>query len=147
ALAARVATRCVDDDAPVRLVDLGELGRALVLRGDRADLHLDDPAVLLALDFLQLRARERRRDSFDVEQHLPRVVDRGAHSEAVCDLHVRSNAARASGVSMSVGSPVSSQTTLAAPCSRTSTRAPSSPSRASAASQSGRAIFTGLPLT
>ena len=87
ALATRVAPGRVDHDAASRLVDLGELRRALVLRGDRADLHLHDAAVLVALDLLQLRAGQARRDALDVEQHLPRVLDRRAHSEAVCDLH------------------------------------------------------------
>ena len=83
ALPARVAARRVDHDAAVRLVDLGERRRALVLRGDRPDLHLHDAAVLVALDLLQLRAGQARRDALDVEQHLPGVVDRRAHSEAV----------------------------------------------------------------
>ena len=38
-------------------VERQELGLALVLRGDRADLHLHDAAVLVALDLLELRAR------------------------------------------------------------------------------------------
>ena len=49
-------------------------------------------------------------------------VDRGAHSEAVCDFHLLSNAARSSGVSTSVGSPVPSHGTSIAPWRRTSTR-------------------------
>src|SRR5690349_2430709 len=128
----------------IGLVDFGELRRALVLRGDRTDLHLDDAAILVAVDFLELRAGKTRRDSLDVEKHLPRVVDGSAHSEAVCDLHCCSKAASSSGVSMSVGSPVSSHRTSRAPCRRTSTRAPSSPASSIASPQSARAIITGL---
>src|SRR5205807_4485263 len=113
----------------------GQRGRALVLSGDGADLDLDDPAVFVALDLLQLRTGKAGRDALDVEQHLPRVGNRGAHSEAVCDLHAFSSAIRSAGVSTSVGSPVPSHGTSTAPWRRKSTRAPSSPSNASASSQ------------
>ena len=82
------------------LVDLGERGRALVLRGDRADLHLHDAAVLVAVDLLQLRAGQARRDALDVEQHLPGLVDR-ACSPGSCrrspSLQVTSQCARGLG--------------------------------------------------
>ena len=57
ALATGVATLGLEDDLAVVDVLFEEDGRALVLRGDRADLHLDDAAVLVALDLLELRAR------------------------------------------------------------------------------------------
>ena len=67
------------------------------------------------------------RDALDVEHHLPGGVDRGAHSEAVVDLHRDSNSAKSSGVSTSDGAPVPSHGTATAGCRRKSTRAPSSP--------------------
>ena len=75
------ARACRGPDASITMrcagfVDLGELRGALVLRGDRPDLHLHDAAVLVAVDLLQLRAGQARRDALDVEQHLPGLVDR-----------------------------------------------------------------------
>ena len=57
ALAPGVAPGRLQHDPPGRLVALDEGGLALVLGGDRADLDLDDTAVLVALDLLELGAR------------------------------------------------------------------------------------------
>ena len=57
ALAARVATLGLEHHLVVGLVGLVDLGHALVLRGDRADLDLHRAAVLVALDLGELRAR------------------------------------------------------------------------------------------
>ena len=115
ALPARVAPGRVQHDAAGRFVDLGQLGRALVLRGDRPDLDLHDAAVVVAFDLLQFGARQAGRDALDVEQHLPGLVERTVHSEVVADFHPASNAARSSGVSMSVGEPVPSHGTSVGP--------------------------------
>src|SRR5207237_9890828 len=104
-------------------------------------------AVRVALDRLVLRAGEARRDPLDVEQHLPRVLDRSAHSEVVFDLHTLSSAIRSSGVSTSSGSPVPSHGTSTAPCRRRSTRAPASPPSSRASSQWARPTSTGLART
>ena len=78
-------------------VERQELGLALVLRGDRADLHLHDAAVLVALDLLELRAGQARGDPLDVGEHGPGPLDGQRHAEVVGQLH----RSRSSTVSMS----------------------------------------------
>src|SRR5205085_12485875 len=83
------------------LVALEERRLALVLRRDRADLDLDDAAVLVALDLLELGARHARSDALHVGEHLPGVRRWQRHPELVGQLHV----SRSSTVSTSAGSP------------------------------------------
>ena len=75
ALAPGLAALGPEHGAVRRLVLLDERGLALVLRGDGADLDLDDAAVLVALDLLQLGARQAGRDALDVGEHRPRPLD------------------------------------------------------------------------
>ena len=75
ALAARVAALGLEHHLAVGLVGLLDLGHALVLRGDRADLDLHGAAVLVALDLGELRAGQARGDALEIEEHLPRLLD------------------------------------------------------------------------
>ena len=90
ALAPGVAALGLEHDPVGRDVMLLEAGGALVLRGDRADLDLDDPAVVVALDLLQLGTRHAGRDPLDVGQDGPGVIDGHADPELVAQLHVAS---------------------------------------------------------
>ncbi len=87
ALTSGVAAFGLDDDRARVDIRLGDPGRTLVLRGDGADLHLHDPAVLVTLDLLELRARHARGDALHVEQDVPRLLDRDVDVEGVSDLH------------------------------------------------------------
>ena len=84
------------------IVLLDERGLALELGEDRADLDLDHAAVDVALDLLELRARQARRDALDVGQRSPGLVDRARFT---VKSFTSSIAARSSTVSMSAGSP------------------------------------------
>ena len=75
ALAPRVAALGAQDRLVAGVVLLDERRLALVLGGDRADLHLDDAAVLVAVDLLQLGARHAGRDALHVGEQLPGLVD------------------------------------------------------------------------
>ncbi len=87
ALTARVAALRLEHHLVRALVRLDDARRTLVLRSDRPHLDLDDAAVLVALDLLELRTGHARRDALDVEQHLPRLVDRYVDAELILDLH------------------------------------------------------------
>ena len=121
ALAARLAALGPQHGTAGR-VALDERRRALVLRGDGPDLHLDDAAVLVALDLLELGAGHARRDALEVGEHLPRPLDGHAHPELVGQLHaVRSSTVSTSALEPGHGTSV----TTSASCSRA--RAPTSP--------------------
>ena len=131
------------------------LRRALVLRGDRADLHLHDAAVLVALDLLQLRPGHARCDSLDVEEDPPRLLDGDVDTELVGDLHLGQPRGRRSArvtwrssiVSTSAADPVPVQSTsshLVLVHQRSCTDVARS---ARASSQSSRPRSTGLPRT
>ena len=122
-------------------------GRRPVLRGDRADLHLHDAAVLVPVDLLELRAGHARRDALEVEEQRPGVVQLGGDLEVVLELHgvLPSTAWRSSSVSTSLGSPVPVQSTSTTGCRPMSARAPTSPCSVRASSQRARSSSTGLP--
>ena len=67
------------------------------------DLHLDDAAVLVALDLLELGAGHARRDALDVGEHRPRLRRRGTPTR---NSLVSSIARGPPRVSTSAGSPV-----------------------------------------
>src|SRR5687767_3439445 len=69
----------------VVLLDEGRL--SFVLGGDGADLHLDDAAVLVAVDLLKLGTGHAGGDPLDVRQQPPGLVDRDGHHEFVAQLH------------------------------------------------------------
>ena len=116
---------------------LDERGRALVLGGDRADLDLDDAAVLVALDLLELGAGHARGDALDVGEHLPGPLDGHPHPELVGQLHGitsgRLQVARSSTVSMSAARPGHGTSATRSGRRRITTRAPRRPSAAAAA--------------
>src|SRR5205807_6144694 len=102
---------------------LDQPGCALVLGGDRTDLDLDDAAVLVALDLLELGAGHARGDALDVGEHGPRPIGRGADPELVVQLHCL----RSSTVSTSAGSPSHATSATRSARSAINDRAPSSP--------------------
>src|SRR5581483_10089799 len=138
ALASGVAALGLQHGAVLVGVLLDERCLALVLRGDRADLDLHDPAVLVTFDLLKLRARHAGRDPLDVREHVPGGRRGDGHAEVVGQLH----RSRSSRVSMSIGSPGHGTSATRSGRSRNSARAPSSPvagssGHTSAASRTG----------
>ena len=59
----------------------------VVLGGDGADLDLHHAPVLVALDLLELGARQARGDALHVRQDRPDHIERGVHLEFVDQLH------------------------------------------------------------
>ena len=128
---------------PVRgVVTLDERGLSLERRRDRAELDLHDAAVDLALDLLQLGARQARCDPLDVRDHGPRFVDRSVDRELVDELFC--HRWRSSTVSMSIGEPSHGTASTRSGRRRINERAPSSPS-AGSRSQTSRRRRTGWP--
>ena len=82
------------------------------------DLDLDDAAVLLALDLLELGAGHARGDALDVGQDRPGLLGRHGDLGIRCQLH----GPRSSTVSMSAGSPAHATAITSSGCPR-STRA------------------------
>ena len=121
-------------------VEREELGLALVLGGDRPDLHLHDAAVLVALDLLELGAGEARGDALHVGEHGPCPLDRQRHAEVVGQLH----RSRSSRVSMSSRRPSHGTACTSSGLRRISARAPSSPV-SGRSGHTDRASRTGLP--
>src|SRR5207247_2435482 len=105
------------------LVTFDERRRALVLGGDRTDLHLHDAAVLVTFDLLELGARHAWSDPLDVGEHAPRRRRRDRDSKVVGQLH----RSRSSNVSISTGWPVHGISVTRSGRSRITARAPSSP--------------------
>jgi len=65
-----------------RTVNLLELDDACKGQGHRSEPHADLALVGVLVDDLgQLGPRHARRDAFDVEQHLPRLIRRQRHFE------------------------------------------------------------------
>jgi hypothetical protein len=74
-------------DPPGCLVLLRERRRALVLRGDRADLDLHLTVVGTAVYLGQLGAWHARCYSRHVGEYVPGLLDRDGHRELVDKLH------------------------------------------------------------
>ena len=65
------------------VVALDEDGRPLVVRRDRADLHLHGAAMIVPVDLVELRAGQTGSDPFDIEQQRPRLIDGAGNIERI----------------------------------------------------------------
>ena len=137
-----VAAGSIKDRFVIHVISFDERGLALVLRLDRPNLDLDDSAVFVAFDFLELCAGQTWSNALNIGQHLPRRVNRHAHFEGVDQFH----RSRSSTVSTSDASPWQATAATRSGLLRNSTRAPSSPSCGSSA-QISAFSRTGFPRT
>ena len=102
ALAARVAAFALQYGDVIDVVARHEVSLTLELRRDWAELELDDPAVHVALDLLQLGTLHAGGDALDVGEYVPRLLNGAMNSELVQQWFHRS---RSSSVSMSATDP------------------------------------------